>query len=366
MAYVYIWKIISREIENEVKYLLSQIKYFPRKDRIFIKPNICGLYKSTSPCIVNPRVVGGIIEYLQENNYRDISLGETPVSEDAEKVFEISGYKKLCERYHVNLLDLRRTERERVKLQHFEVALPKFLLEGDYEYINVAKMKTHIQTVVSLCTKNQKGLLDFPDRKRMHIIGSLHENIKSLTEKIRPDFCLMDGINALEGDGPGRTGHEIRGLNVIMASSNIVDIDWIGAQVMGIDQRTITHLSVPQTNIEISAFRTEGVLKQFVLPQDHVHKLKIHFWFTERTCSGCSDIVGMVKSNIYYYPLPFLKLIYLAFWGRLDILTGDVSIPKNHGKIICLGDCMKERAATHNLPIAEGCPPDIKKLINLL
>lgn len=117
---------------------------------------MCGLYKPNSPCIVNPRVVGGVIEYLKDNGYRDILIGELPVPKDTDGVFTISGYRLLSKKYNVKLTDLSFCARGRLELGDLSIELPELLLNNEYEYINIAKMKTHIQTKISLCTKTKK------------------------------------------------------------------------------------------------------------------------------------------------------------------------------------------------------------------
>jgi uncharacterized protein (DUF362 family) len=366
MLQVYIKKIKTKKISKEIKELLSDIQYIPKKQKIFIKPNISGFYALDSPCIVNPIVVGGIIEYLKDLGCREIVIGELPVPKDVTAVFKISGYKSLCERYDIKLLDLEKIDRRAIMLNDFEITLPSLLLGGQYDYINIAKLKTHIQTVVSLCSKNQKGLLDFSGRKLMHIKGDLHENIKLLTKNIKPDFCIIEGLNALEGDGPGRSGRELKNLNILIFSNSIEAIDWIGSRVMGIEPKTIKHLSEPKEDIEVLGESVEIVRKKFLLSGDHFRQYNIHFWITDKTCSGCSEAMAELKRNLFNSPLLLIKFLYYAFLGRLDILTGDVEIPNSYGKIICLGNCMKDKARVHNLPIIYGCPPNIKNLSNVL
>lgn len=366
MLQVYIRKIKEKKISKEIRELLSDIQYVPKKQKIFIKPNISGFYPPDSPCIVNPIVVAGIIEYLKDYGCREIVIGELPVPKDVIGVFKISGYKSLCERYGIKLLNLGEIDRRAIMFNDFEITLPSLLLDGQYEYINIAKLKTHIQTVVSLCSKNQKGLLDFSARLLMHIKGDLHENIKLLTEKIKPDFCIIEGINALEGDGPGRSGKSIKKFNILILSKSIEAIDWIGSRVMGIEPKAVKHLSEPKDDIEILGESIEIVRKKFLLSRDHFRQYNIHFWITDKTCSGCSESMAGLKRNLFDSPLLLIKFLYYAFLGRLDILTGDAEIPKTCGKLICLGNCMEEKARIHNLPLMRGCPPDMKDLSKVL
>lgn len=363
MSKVYINKIRTNEIENEIKKILEDIGYLPKKARIFIKPNVGGFGKPDSPCIVNPRVIGGVIGYLQDNGYKDILIGELPIPKDSNGVFNMSGYRALSKKYNVELTDLSLVDRTQLEFRDLKIGLPKFLLHNEYEYINVAKMKTHIQTRVSLCTKNQKGLLDFSGRRIMHIEGDLQENIRLLGQIIRPDFCIIDGINALEGDGPGLDGKEVRKFNVVVSGESMEAVDWVGAQLMGIDPSTVRHLLTPSEKIDVRGESVTKVKRDFILPKVHFQKLNVHFWLTDKTCSGCSGIMGGVKRKLAKSPLRLFRFLCQVFLGRIDILTGGVDIPGKHGKIICLGNCMQEIAKLHNLSIVKGCPPEITDFI---
>lgn len=357
MVKVYIKKIRPKRIEEEVKRILLTTQYRPLKKKIFIKPNISGAYKPTSPCIVNPKIIGGLVEYLRDFGYKEIMIGEHPVSKEVKKVFQVSGYSRLEQKYNVKLIDLSKVEIKLIDLERLKVTLPRFLFDAEYEYINVAKMKTHIQTTVSLCTKNQKGLLtNFESRRKMHTIGDLHENIKSLAQVIKPDYCIIEALNSLEGNGPGRTGREVKNTNIIMCSASMEAIDWAAVQLMNIDPHRVKHLIKPADKVELIG---QMIKRKFLLPGDHFQKLNVHFWITDKTCSGCSELIGEFRRKLLAHPYHLIKVLSLALRERIDILTGGIELPKvnSMSKVVCLGNCMKEVARRYNLPIIDGCPP---------
>ncbi len=364
MAVVYIKKLKNSNLTLEVKSFLEGCAYRPARSDIFIKPNICGFYEPTSACIVNPEVVGGVIEYLKEIGFNKITIAELPVVLDTKRVFEMSGYKKLSKKYNVSLLALNSVARKEVCLGQFNVSVPAFI--GEAEYINIAKMKTHIQTGVSLCTKNQKGLVASQDRKSMHIKGELEENIKLLARKILPDYCIIDASNALEGDGPGRSGKEILDMNIILAGKNMAAVDRTAALLMGREPGRIKHLEYSGEKIEIIGERVEDLKRDFRIPGEHFQKFNIHFWITDKTCSECSEIMAGLKKSLIPHPFHLLKFLYFALVGRLDILSGGADLPSCHGKVIFIGNCMKEKAAEYKAEFIPGCPPDIKKIIRAI
>jgi uncharacterized protein (DUF362 family) len=167
--------------------MLSRLGWKPKYNGVFIKPNIGAASVSVN---TDPNVVRGIIHYLQGIGVTDIIVGEGSVEteyQSTEYNFQHQGWNDLAKEEHVTLLDLNNCERVAKPWQYGKdkgmdsLMLPKVL--ENRSYINVAKLKTHMQTLVSLCTKNQKGLLDSATRKRFHKWG-LHEPIARLAEVV--------------------------------------------------------------------------------------------------------------------------------------------------------------------------------------
>jgi len=367
MPKVYVRKIGRQSIEEAVMKFLDEIRYTPAKNKIFIKPNICGFYKPDSPCIVNPKVVGGIIEYLKKIKITDITVGESPIPSDVNKVFEVTGYRRMAKKYNVALLDLNKAKKAAVSLPDFNLFLPKFLLEKECEYINVSKIKTHIQTAVSLCVKNQKGLLDFPGKRNMHITGDLHENIRLLSEKIQPDFCIVDGTNALEGFGPGATGTEVKNLGLIVMGRDMYAVDRTCCRIMGINPDLVKHLRNDTDRCEVDGLTHVQIKKSFFFPKVKCfRKLKFHMWITDKTCSGCSNLMGELKKEAFRNFKLFRKILKFTLLQRLDILSGNSCLPPRHGRVILLGNCMKGAAEKNKLCFIAGCPPTADKLIEAI
>ena len=57
------------------------------------------------------------------------------------------------------------------------------------------KMKTHLQSSVTLGIKNQKGLLLTKDKKVFHRMD-IHDALRQLSSAARPDLTIVDGIIA--------------------------------------------------------------------------------------------------------------------------------------------------------------------------
>lgn len=357
---------IGRDIEDSVCKALDKLQYIPSKPQVFIKPNIVNLFKPNTPYITNPRIVAGAIDYLKDKNINDIVVGEGPVGKNVKKIFETSGYIKMCRRRNVRLIDLNDVERIKVKFRDRNLLLPKVVFER--EYINVSKLKTHIQTTVSLGLKNQKGLLKFGDRMKFH--KDLHSNIAHLANVVRPKLSIIDAINGVEGNGPGTMGKEVKSINLVICGTNFLETDVFATRLIGIGPQKVRHLVIAR-DLGIGSFEGKVISEDlerfkmnFSLPSDCHHIFNIYYWWSDEVCSGCSSLMGELKREIFRSPILLMKLFYYGFLRRLDFVSGNLSkLPSDHGRIICIGECAREFAKEYNLPIANGCPPEVEDIL---
>ena len=100
-------------------------------------------------------------------------------------------------------------------------SIPKILKTVD-AYINLVKIKTHMETTVTFSLKNQMGLVSIGDRINMHRTG-LERLIAHLGKSIKPTFSIVDGIIAMEGNGPHHGQSRI--LDLIIAGNDMVELD---------------------------------------------------------------------------------------------------------------------------------------------
>lgn len=109
----------------------------------------------------------------------------------------------------------------------------KMVLAADQIY-SVAKLKTHVETEMTGCIKNMFGIADTATRKAAHSAPSLEwlaQGILDLFSIRTPDFCVLDAIQAMEGDGPSRGTPVLTGW--ILAGANALAVDMMASLIMG-------------------------------------------------------------------------------------------------------------------------------------
>ena len=356
---IIIKRIANNKIEKTVFEALQGLQYIPKQDRVFIKPNLASAFKPESPFITNYRVVKGAIIYLKEKGIKDITVREAPLDKDADLVFSMSGYKNMCKKLGVKIFDLETAHRKKVNWKFGELLLPEIVLNS--EYINIPKIKTHLQTTVTLGLKNQKGLLDLATRRRFH--QNLHENIAALAACIKPRISVVDATAGIEGNGPGKMGKIVPKINLIIAGTDLLAVDAVTSIIMGFDPEKIKHLvlakdmGVGSFDDNISGESIKSVKMAFTPPSTNYRIFNVHYHWREDTCSGCVGVLGEIKKEALRNPRYLLNLLYRGFLTRIDLITGSVdNLPPNHGKVVCIGDCSYKAANKYKAVYIPGCP----------
>lgn len=347
-------------LDSSMAELLRLIGYEPRREALFIKPNVPDSGPPGQGLYTDPAVVDAFLKLFPE---RPTVIGESCiVSRDADIALRKNGYAPVAERHGAALVNLDRSERFEVVWTHGQLKLPIYL--RTHEYINIAKMKTHIQTGVTLGMKNQKGLLTPVDKRRFHRLG-LNTCIRALAEVAQPALTIVDGLIALEGDGPWRYGRPLE-MNVLVAGTNLIEVDNVCRELMGFAPEHAPHIpALPE--VETVGLDIAEARRPFAFDYKGYFVYKNVYEHVNDSCSGCNWALYHAFKAVKRSRWRRLKFRYRGVWRRLDVVMGHASeLPPGHSKIVCLGDCARQFAEKYRLPIARGCPPDTEDVLRLL
>jgi uncharacterized protein (DUF362 family) len=354
---------IEKYINYAVQESLKKIEYAPQKDKVFIKPNVAVPARADSGIVTNPKVVGGIIDYLRKLGIDDITIGEGTFALSSgffNESMRTSGYFKLAEKKDVKIIDLDKCARRKVKWKYGRLSLPKIVFEA--EYINVPVMKTHYLTLITASLKNQKGLLSVDGKKLFHFLG-LSDPIAELGMVVKPNLIVVDASIAMEGNGPIHGKRKRAGL--IISGYDMVGIDWTCCKLMGISPQKVRHLvlaeqiGVGKADKKIVGRSLEDVAMKFEPPamrQCQKINSNIFVHISDNACSRCIHVIRDV-----------CKEEKIKIYKRLDLLVGTwAEIPKDCGIVACVGNCAKAIAKRADYPRVFGCPPEKDKFIKFI
>lgn len=192
--------------------------------------------------LTEPAVAEAVIAALRDATDAEIIVGDATTGGDSAALYARLGYPERLARYrNVRLIDFNQGERVLTPMRH-DFAMfrsywaPRELVEAD-AFVSVAKMKAHGGMGCTLSIKNLFGWLptDIYGRPRSYLhdrLIRLPRVLVDLAAWMRPALNVVDGIVAANksewGGTPMRPG-------VILAGSNCVATDSVGAQVMGFD-----------------------------------------------------------------------------------------------------------------------------------
>lgn len=209
---------------------------------VLIKVNFIAVKTWDTGATTDPMVVEAIIERLKNLNVTIYVVDSDATMTSADKAFEATGMRELCERKEVQFLNLRHVkDRVKIEVPHGEtlssVTVPRIVTES--AIISAAKLKTHVATTVTLGMKNMFGLLPDKFKGKYHAMG-ISKVIVDINTVVKSALTVIDGFVGMEGRGPS-DGTPVK-MDLIIAGKDPVATDATGARVMGFDPHEISHI----------------------------------------------------------------------------------------------------------------------------
>lgn len=236
----------------------SDILPASRSARILLKPNFNSNFNALTGNTTDLRLLAGVIEFLQHRGYSNITIGEGTNSgfvREGISVIHRLRADQLAAQYGINIVDLNAcTETVKVPLQGGgSVEVASVLQTSDF-VINMPKLKTHYEVGMSVCLKNLMGTCRGRENKKK-IHQDLGYNIVRLNMAIKPHLHIVDGLIAMEGNGPSR-GMPVN-FGKIIVGTNPYQVDYICARLAGFPPDQVKPLAVAVRMGIISAVNRE-------------------------------------------------------------------------------------------------------------
>lgn len=207
-----------------------------------VKLNLCLLKGPETGATVDPRVAACLAEWLFARGAGKVLLAESDATHlSADLAFQILGWRDFFKGVPgVELFNLSRDETVTVKARHLgELAMSRTMMEAGL-LVSLAKLKTHTREKITGIMKNQFGAIPYKYKVVYH--PRLTEAIVDATAARPPELCLVDGLVAMEGNGP--TNGIPRRTGLLVASRDAVATDHCLARLMGFRPRSVPHVAL--------------------------------------------------------------------------------------------------------------------------
>lgn len=261
----------SADLSGIVRGLLVEHKVDVRGKRVLLKPNLVE-FSSGTPVNTSAVFVAAVYDAFRSLGAASVQIGEGPghrrITMD---LADSAGFFQAFDDFEQRFIDLNLDEVSRVTLRKpfstlTELYLPNTVLACDL-LVSLPKLKTHHWVGATLSMKNLFGLVPgavygWP-KNLLHWAG-IDQCIADLHMLFPRQFCIVDGIDGMQGNGPilGTARHA----GVLVAGSHPPSVDATCCQVMGINPAGIKYLDLVagRTGWRIGDVRQIGELAQSV------------------------------------------------------------------------------------------------------
>ena len=256
--------------------LIGGIENFVKAgDRVLIKPNLLSAKVPEEAVCTHPEVVRAVIRLVKKRGGRPL-VGDSPRNfftiKDVDLVYEKTGIKRVAEEECAELVKFDKVGR----VGGYPVA--QLALDAS-AIISLPKLKAHAFTVMTGAVKNTFGMVPGLFKVECHKSKPKPKDFVKILLDIfqitKPRLSVMDGILAMEGDGPA--SGDPREVGLVLASADAVSLDAVVSKLVGLppekdiivnEARRRNAGEADMDNIELMGETIESAeIKDFKLPK---------------------------------------------------------------------------------------------------
>lgn len=234
------------QAEHALRHILGQIggmeRFVKPGEKILLKVNLLRPAPPDSAVCTHPAVVEAIATLVKEAGGQaviaDSPGGALQKESTLRHLYEKTGMAQAAAHSGAQLSYDVSTQLVSIPqgkaLRQAEVISPAAEADGVFD---LCKMKTHVLMGMTGAVKNSFGIIPGLSKVGFHGSHPKREDfadvVMDLTQFLSPRLSIMDGILAMEGEGPGASGTPRR-VNLLLVSENPLALDVAAAEIMGL------------------------------------------------------------------------------------------------------------------------------------
>ena len=240
---------------------------------VLIKPNLLAPAPPDKAMLTHPLVIRATVEYVLEKGAK-ARISDSPAIGSFEKVLRESGIRETLRGLEVEYREFRLSETVAIGAPFKSIEIARDALRAD-TLINLPKLKTHTQMLLTLGVKNLFGCIVGFRKPEWHFRTGVDREmfaklLVQINDILRPPITILDGIVAMEGQGPGRGGTPTD-LGVLIGSDSAISLDITVCEMLRIDpDRLPTNKAAREMGLADDRIEREGDLPEvrgFKLPE---------------------------------------------------------------------------------------------------
>jgi uncharacterized protein (DUF362 family) len=236
------------DLEAIVRSILAEHRVDAKGKRIVLKPNLVE-FDPKAPINTHPVFVAAVANAFHAAGAASVRVAEGPGHRRTTlDLADSAGYFREYPSFEDTFTDLNLDDVQLVKPARpfsprlASLYLPKTILGADL-VVSLPKMKTHHWVGVTLSMKNLFGIVPgavygWP-KNTLHWAG-IPQSIATLQQVVPRQFCIVDGIEGMEGNGPILGTSKPAG--VIVAGADPVEVDSTCCRIMRVDPTKVDYI----------------------------------------------------------------------------------------------------------------------------
>lgn len=241
--------------------------------RVLVKPNLLLPATPDKAIVTHPLVCRAVVEYLIDKGAQ-VQVSDSPPVGPFHKLVRKTGYNAALEDLDVSLKPLRDSVEVDIGEPFGRIPIAKEVMEADL-VINLAKLKTHAQMFLTLGVKNTFGCVVGMRKPEWHMRTGVDRQmfarlLVQIHEAVGPAYTLVDGILALEGQGPATSGRP-RELRLLVGGASAHAVDKTICTLLGMDPKELlTYVQARKIGAYDGQVHVSGdirIIDDFVFPE---------------------------------------------------------------------------------------------------
>ena len=249
---------IEKAIAAALDPLQQQIEQLVRGKLVAVKPNDTWASPQDKTGVTQPDTLRAVLRYIKRFQPRELVVSGGAGAAETEDVFRIAGLMDVVEQEGAQFFDHNRPPFTEVKLKYDpeadvrgpqkSVMVNPRVLEYETQ-ISLSQLKLHETATVTLALKNiamSYPAADYYGHPRAtqkhenHFFADMHSFIAAMAKRFPSDLAITIGHPAMIATGP--LGGKAVETGIVIASTDPLAADVVGAKLLGFSTQAVRHL----------------------------------------------------------------------------------------------------------------------------
>lgn len=232
---------VKEAVKRGIKLLGGPDVFASPDEKILLKPNWLAADPSEKCITTHPAIFKAVAEILQSAGAK-LTYGDSPAFQSPAAASKKTGVAAIAAELNINLADFQSGKEILYQegQQNKKFVIANGVLDSD-AVISLPKMKTHAFQRMTGAVKNQFGCIPGVLKGEFHVklpnALDFARMLVDLNSCIHPRLYIMDGIMAMEGNGP--RGGTPKKMNGILMAKDPIALDATACRLMNLDPELV-------------------------------------------------------------------------------------------------------------------------------